>query len=195
MYNSLFMKKHLIFLLFISCLGLLAFGYETGFYSLSCTGINNEAIPFDQYRGKKVLVIVLPLTAEDSLSVTPQQLFNLASKHKDSLVIIGVPGEETGYTDLKKDQVKNLYTNLPANFILTAGMQVAKSSGEQQAELFKWLTDVKKNKYFDKEVKGTGHKFFVNGHGQLYAVFGPRLKLSHPIIETVLSRPGSGSNH
>lgn len=188
------MKKHLIILFIIGCMGLLAFGYEIGFYSLTCTGIDNKAISFEQFKGKKVMVIVLPVSEEDSLRVTPGQLFKLAVKHKDSLVIIGVPGEEFGYTDAKKGQVKDLYTNMPANFMLAAGMNVQKSSGQHQAALFQWLTDVKKNKYFNKEVKGVGQKFFVNGYGQLYAVFGSGLKLSNPVIETVLSRPGSSRN-
>jgi glutathione peroxidase len=188
------MKKYIISLIISGCIGLLAFGYEIGFYSLSCTGINNETIPFEQYKGKKVLVIVLPLAANDSSMVTLQQLSGLAGKHKDSLVIIGVPGEEFGYTDSNKEQVKNLYANMPANFMLTAGMKVTKSSGQEQAALFQWLTDVKKNRHFDRNVSGVGDKFFINGHGQLYAVFGPGFQLSNPVIETVLSRPGSSGN-
>lgn len=189
------MKKYLILLMTAFSLSIMAFRYADSFYDLSFTSMNTDSVSLRQFKGKRVLIIVLPLSRQDSMSVTPQQIFNLAGRYKDSLMILGVPGEETGYRDSGKEQVKTLYENLPSNFILTSGMKVAKSSGQNQASLFQWLTDVKKNKFFDKDVRGTGQKFFVNRYGQLYAVLGPQLQLSNSIIDTVLSRPGSSGIH
>jgi glutathione peroxidase-family protein len=105
-------------------------------------------------------------------------------------VIIGVSGEETGYTEAKKEEVRALYANEPANFILAEGMKVSKVSGENQSPLFEWLTDINKNKFFDRDVTETGQKFFVNRYGHLYAVIGAQVKLSHPIIGKILSERG-----
>jgi glutathione peroxidase len=182
------MKKYLFFLLSVGAL--MAFSYTGGFYELVLSTMNNETVNLQQFRGKRVMVIILPVSSEDSVNITPGQIAALATSQKDSLVIIGVPSEETGYTDAKKEQVKALYANEPDNFILASGMKVSKSSGENQSPFFQWLTDKNKNNFFDKDVTETGQKFFVNRYGHLYAVIGANVKLTHPIIGKILAERG-----
>jgi Glutathione peroxidase len=183
------MKKYLFSLIMV--FSLTAFCYiEGGFYDQPLTTMNNEAVNLHQFEGKRIVIVILPLSIEDSTGVTPEQIATLAINQKDSLVIIGVPGEEAGYSDAMKEQVKTLYVNEPANFILTSGMKVAKSSGGNQSSLFQWLTDINKNKFFDRDVTETGQKFFVNKYGHLYAVMGAHIKLSDPIMRRILAERG-----
>jgi len=182
------MKKYL----FLSCFafGLTAFSFPGSFYDLPVTTISNGMLNLYRFHGKRIMIVILPLSGGDSTSITPGQIAGLAAGQKDSLIIIGVPGVEMGYTDALKGQVQTLYANMPANFILTSGMKTSRSSGQSQAPFFQWLTDIKKNGFFDKDAKETGEKFFVNKYGHLYAVMGSQVKLSTPIIDRVLSEHG-----
>lgn len=182
------MKKYLVFL--IVAVGSMAFTFSVIFYDLPLATIDNGAVDLHRLEGRRVLIILLPLTLDDSLSVTPGEIAALADTYRDSLTIIGVPGEEAGYTDAAKERVRTLYANEPANFILASGMKVSKSSGQGQSPLFQWLTDISKNGFFDRDAGETGQKFFVNRYGRLYAVMGAHVKLSNPIIVRALSERG-----
>lgn len=114
----------------------------------------------------------------------------LAMNRIDSLIIIGVPGEELGYNEGSKKRLKGYYANMPANFILAGITKVSKASGQRQSLLFKWLTDRRKNGLFDIDAKEAGEKFFINKYGRLYAVMGPRVSLSSPIMSRILSERG-----
>src|SRR6185503_2574630 len=105
------MKKYLVFL--IVAVGLMAFTFSVIFYDLPLATIDNGAVDLHRLEGRRVLIILLPLTAGDSLSVTPGEIAALANTYSDSLTIIGVPGEETGYTDTAKERVMALYANEP----------------------------------------------------------------------------------
>jgi glutathione peroxidase len=159
-------------------------------YNQPLKDIDGNTIQLSGYNDKKILFIVLPVTTQDS-AVTPAQLTTLANKYAGSLVVVGVPAEEWGFTPAIKAQVKSLYSGQPSNFILAEGMKVKKSSGEQQSPLFQWLTDKNHNKLFDREVSGTGEKFFVDEEGRLYGVIGKNLQLSNPITDRIVTKTKS----
>ena len=160
---------------------------QDSIYSILLNTIDGAPVNLESFRGRKMLIIVLPLSAQDT-SVSIAELNRIQTRYGDSLIVIGVPAEEFGYTASLRQQVKNLYSTQPAGFILAEGMKVKKTSGAGQSPLFQWLTDRNKNRYFNSDVRGTGHKFFVDESGRLYAVIGPQLALSNPVIEKILSK-------
>jgi glutathione peroxidase len=166
---------------------LTGFTYGDGFYQQSFRKMDGPPVDLSVYHGRKILFVILPVSAMDT-SITPSELDALGTAYPDSLVIVGIPAEEFGYTNSIKNQVKDLYSNQPSNFILAQSMHVTKSSGQDQHPLFQWLTDIDKNKFFDRDVTAVGQKFFVNSHGQLYAVTGPHVRLSNPIMQRIISR-------
>jgi glutathione peroxidase len=159
-------------------------------YNQPLKDIDGNTIQLSGYSDKKILFIILPVSGEDS-AVTPAQLTTLANKYAGSLVVIGVPAEEWGFTSSIKAQVKSLYSGQPSNFILAEGMKVKKASGEQQSQLFQWLTDKNRNKHFDREIMGTGEKFFVDEDGALYGVIGKSLQLSNPLTDRIITKTRS----
>jgi glutathione peroxidase len=159
-------------------------------YNQPLKDIDGNTIQLSSHSDKKILFIVLPVSGEDS-AVTPAQLTTLANKYASSLVVIGIPAEEWGFTLSLKTQVKALYSGQPSNFILAEGMKVKKASGEQQSPIFQWLTDKDRNKHFDHEISGTGEKFFVDEEGTLYGVIGKNLKLSNPLTDRIVTKTRS----
>jgi glutathione peroxidase len=175
--------KYLLSLIAITAL--LSFRYLDDIYNIALKTIDGTKIELSQYRGKKILFIVLPLSSQDT-TVSISQISQLQTKYQSSLVVIGIPAEETGYKSSDADNLKKLYKDASANFIIAEGMKVKK--GSEQSSLFQWLTSKEKNHHFDQDVQGVGAKFFVDEAGELYAVMGPRLKLTSPVIDKIIAR-------
>ncbi|MCU7549222.1 hypothetical protein OCK74_08850 [Chitinophagaceae bacterium LB-8] len=178
--------KYILSLLLLA--SLCSFSFLDDLYSLSLNTLEGKKVELGSFRGKKLLFVVLPLSAQDT-SFRMGELEALQHKYDTSLIVIGVPAEETGFEKTKETELKALYKNMPATFILAEGMKVKKSAGAEQSPLFQWLTNKSKNHHFDQDVLGTGHKFFVDERGELYAVMGPKIALAHPVMERILSKP------
>jgi glutathione peroxidase len=169
---------------FLSIVFLIAFGGEE-IYNVPLKNIDGSAIDLSAHKGRKMLIMVLPGSEEDG-KMTISKLTSFASKHS-SLIVIGVPATEWGYRDTSKSQLKNLYKNLPPNFLLVEGMRVQKE-GAAQSPIFQWLTDKNKNGLYDRDVPGVGEKFFIDEQGKLYGVLGASLDLDSPIMERILTK-------
>jgi glutathione peroxidase len=167
--------------------GMLSFTYFQGIYNLPLKTIDGKQINLEDYRGKKILFIILPLADTDT-SLSTADLSYIQTKYPNSLVVIGIPAEEAGFKKEDEARLKNLYKNQAPNFILSEGIRVKKTSGSSQSLVFQWLTDKERNGHFNTDVQGPGHKFFVNEQGVLYAVIGARTKLTHPVIDKILSK-------
>lgn len=169
---------------FIILVVLFAFRLAGGIYDITLNSIDGNKIDLNTCRGKKILFVVLPLSATDT-TLSRAELLALQTKYKQSLVIIGLVAEEAGYKKSQKAGLKELYGD-QNGFLLTEPLHVKK--GPKQSPLLSWLTTKDKNQHFDQDVQGVGQKFFVNEEGQLYGVLGPHCKLSNPVIDRVLSR-------
>jgi glutathione peroxidase len=177
------MKYYFGFILFAI---VTAFPLADSFYSLPLRNIDGMAIDLSSFKGKKIMIVVLPIASGDN-SITIEDLNAIQSKY-ENLAIIGIPANETGYRIEDKTQVKSRYSNLNSGFVLAEGMKVSKEAGEAQSPLFAWLTQIEKNGYFNTNVQGSGDKFFVNSEGRLYAVMSGNIRLFNPLIDKILSR-------
>lgn len=172
---------------FISLIALtvfISFSPSGDIYSLAIKTLDGNNMELNQYKGKKIFFVVLSLSGEDA-TIKPNQLAQLQDKYKNTLVVIGVPSIEAGFKASDADKLNNLYKD--AHIIITEGMNVKK--GEQQSALFNWLTHKDQNRHFDQDVQGVGSKFFVDESGELYAVMGANLTLTHPLMEKILTKP------
>lgn len=164
---------------------LFSFQQVNGIYDIALKTIDGNATVLSQYKGKKLLFLVLPPPSLDP-RVSVQEIAQLQAKYQSSLLIIGIPAYEEGYKKQDVDNLIKTYRADSANIILTEGMNVKKGTG--QSPLFQWLTNKDMNRHFDREVQGGGSKFFVDEGGNLYAVMGPELKLTSPLIDRILSK-------
>lgn len=174
--------KYILSLIILSVV--LSFRPLDGIYDIALRNIDGNKIELRQYRGKKLLFIVLPLSAQDT-TLSINDITRLQTKYQSSLVVIGIPSEEEGYKTQNPDRLKEIYRGA-TNIIIAEGMKVKKGSG--QSSLFQWLTSKDQNRHFDQDVRGIGNKFFVDEEGELYAVLGPNLKITNPLMDRILSR-------
>lgn len=164
---------------------LLSFRTSDGIYDITLKNIDGNNIELSQYKGKKLLFLVLPLSTQDT-TVSINDIAGLQTKYQNSLVVIGIPSEEAGYKTQDADKLKKIYTDASANIIIAEGMKVKKGTG--QSSLFQWLTNKDMNHHFDQDVQGVGSKFFVDEKGELYAVMGSKLALTNPLMDRILAR-------
>ncbi|MBG9375209.1 glutathione peroxidase [Panacibacter sp. DH6] len=135
------------------------------FYSLSAKNNKGEAMSFEQFRGKKVLLVN---TASDC-GYTPQyaDLEKLYTQYKDKLVILGFPANDFGEQEKGSNEeiASFCQVNYGVTFPLMAKSTVIKKPG--QNDVFKWLSDKTKNGWNDQEPTWNFCKYLVNEDGEL----------------------------
>ncbi len=110
-----------------------SFRFADGIYTQPIKTLEGKKVDLSQYKGKKILFVIVPHSASDT-TVSLEQLSALQTKYESSLVVIGVLSEESGFKKGDEDKLKKLYKDQKSNFILTEGMKVKK--GETQTPLF-----------------------------------------------------------
>lgn len=176
------MRLLLFFLLYFAC----ANSYADSIYDLSITTINGKTIPFNNFKGKKILIVVLPLSPTDTL--LPVNELKAVQARYPSLVVIGIISLEAGFKKTDKEKIKKMYKGMPPGFILTEAIKATKAAGQNQAPVLQWLTHRQRNKHFDEDIKAPGYKFFIDERGELYGALDPKVKISSPFIDRVIQR-------
>jgi hypothetical protein len=117
-----------------------------------------------------------------------QQLVRFMQQHDTTKYQpVGILSIEDGYMPALDTAIAQQYGEaIQLGLLLTAGMQVRKEAGSNQASLIQWLTDKDSNGHYDEDADETGKKFFVSGDGELFAVLGKPLSLDDPIVERIL---------
>ncbi len=140
------------------------------FYTLNATKINGKTIDFNQFKGKKVLVVN---TASDC-GYTAQlgEFQKLHEQFKDRLCIIGFPSndfkeQETG----SNEEIANFCSiNFMIDFDLTEKTCVRKTNA--QNKVFEWLTHEFLNGWNNYQPAWNFTKYLIDENGKLTYIFG-----------------------
>lgn len=172
---------------FLLLLMILALPGATDLYSIHVTGIDGQDKPMSDFAGKKLLIIVLPVTTTSADSQYLQRVGQVSRTYADSLNVIGVPAFEYGFATANQSAIAQRYAGLIGSPVfITSGMYV-KLSSTKQHPLFSWLTHSAQNGVFDEEVKGVGQKYFIDGNGQLYGVLSAAFTLRDSLMTRLLN--------
>ena len=175
----------------IALILLLSFRPPNSIYDITLKDINGNSIALSQFKGKKLLFIVLPVSDQDT-TVSAGDIARLQTKYQGSLVIIGIPSEEGGYKIQDAAKLKRIYRDVSPSIIIAQCMKVKK--GEGQSTLFQWLTNKDMNRHFNQDAEEAGNKFFLDEGGDLYAVLGSRISLTNPLLDRVITRQQGRKN-
>jgi len=160
---------------------LAAFVSVNNFYSYSVTTWDGKDISLDQYRGKKVLLVVLPASKTTQDSILLVAMDSLVTF--DTIAIIGIPSYEDGFQDDSLESLTTWYKSLAGDsIVITQGMNTRKTS-PYQSDLFAWLTSKDLNGHFDQDVMGAGTKYLINEAGELYGVGSSESLLTDDFIK------------
>lgn len=181
--NTLLLIAALSFFLFTSIQSC-AQSTQKKLHDFSVTDINGEKFDLKTLKGKKVMIV----NVASKCGLTPQyeELQSLYEKYSDrNFVIIGFPAnnfkeQEPG----SNTEIKEFCSlNYGVTFPLMAKISVA---GDDQAPLYKWLTQKSENGKIDQEVTWNFQKFLIDEEGNLVDVVMPKESpMSEKIIEWI----------
>lgn len=143
----------------------------TSFYALSATGNNGTMFRFSELEGKNVLIVN---TASDcGYTAQYEELQKLYERYNDRLVVIAFPANDFKEQEKADDAAIADFCklNYGVQFPLMKKSIVIK--GDQQNEVFQWLTDKNKNGWNDKAPEWNFSKYLVNENGELTGYFSP----------------------
>ena len=153
-------------------------------YDLSVQLNTGNLFRFDSLKGKKILIV----NTASNCGYTDQyeDLEKLYEKYKGKLAVIGFPANDF------KEQEKGTDDEIAAFCKLNYGISfpLARKStvikGEQQHEVYQWLTDKQKNGWNDKQPSWNFSKYLINENGELIKYFDPAVSpLSDEVIRTI----------
>lgn len=154
---------------------------EKSFYDFKMKDIDGNEVDFNQYRGKKVLVV----NVASKCGYTPQyaELQELNEKYGNEIAILGFPannfgGQEPG----TNEDIKQFCTeNYGVTFQMFDKVSV---KGVDKHPLYRWLSDKDLNGWNDKEPSWNFCKYFIDENGQLKKFFPSSVK---PMDEEIIS--------
>lgn len=139
--------------------------------------IGDDEINFNKYKGKKVVI----LNVASKCGYTPQyadwQAFH--EKYGKKVVVLGFPANNFGGQEPGSDE--EIATFCQKNYGVTFQMfDKVDVVGENQAPLYKWLSDKSLNGWNDKAPTWNFCKYVVDEKGQLTHFFASKVKPTDP---------------
>jgi glutathione peroxidase len=157
------------------------------FYDLKTKTIDGKEFNFSQLKGKKVLIV----NTASKCGYTPQyeDLQKLYDTYKDQkFIIIGFPANNfMSQEPAENSQIKEFCTkNYGVTFPMMEKISV---KGEDENQIYKWLTKKELNGKMDSEVKWNFQKYMIDEKGNLVDVaYSKEKPMSDKIVNWIKSK-------
>lgn len=154
-------------------------------YSLSIADVNDGSINFNNYRGKKILIVN---TATGNTAANQQlvQLQQLYQQNQDSLVVIAFPSNSFGREPGTNQQVKSL---MQGTYGVTFPIAVKTwVRGDSANIVYQWLSSKLQNEMMNSRVIRDYQKYLVDGTGRLIAKFDSSVSPLNAAIQDAINR-------
>lgn len=137
---------------------------KSSIYDIKIKSLAGESIDLSEFKGKKILFV--NTASECGFTGQYEGLQKLHETYKNDLVVIGLPcnqfgGQEPGNANQIQSFCK---VNYGVDFLMTEKIDV---KGENQHELYKWLTNKDVNGNKSSTVKWNFQKYLVDEEGNL----------------------------
>jgi glutathione peroxidase len=156
------------------------------FYSLNAIANNGSTTTFDNFKGKKVLLV----NTASNCGYTNQyeELQQLQNQFQNKLVIIGFPANDFKEQEKGTDEeiAQFCKVNFGVTFPLMKKSIVIKSA--QQNPVFKWLTDAAQNGWNNQAPSWNFSKYLVSESGELTNYFDPSVSPVSKEIKQALEK-------
>lgn len=141
---------------------------NSSLYDITITGINGKEIDLKQYKGKKILFV--NVASQCGFTGQYKGLQELYETYKDKLVVIGVPCNQFGAQE--PGTITEIQSFCSLNYAITFPMTTKINvKGEEQHELYQWLTQKTNNGKKNSTVKWNFQKYLVDEDGRLIDYF------------------------
>lgn len=150
------------------------------FYDFKMISIDGQEIDFSKYKGKKVLIV--NVASKCGYTKQYDELEKLNKEYGDKVTILGFPANNFGGQEPGTNEEINNFCKL--NFGVTFQMfEKISVKGDDQADLYKWLSKKELNGWNDKEPSWNFCKYLINEKGELVKFYSSAVK---PLSEEIL---------
>jgi glutathione peroxidase len=151
------------------------------FYDFTANSIDGKKIDFKNYKGKKVLVV--NVASKCGYTSQYKELEKLHKEFGDKVIVLGFPANNFGRQEPGTNQeIKTFCTsNYGVSFQMFEKVSV---TGNDQHELFKWLSTKELNGKIDKSPSWNFCKYLIDENGQVVAFFPSSTK---PLSDDIVS--------
>jgi glutathione peroxidase len=169
--------------LFLICL-IVSSVLVVSIYSLSVADVDNGSINFNNYRGKKIL-IVNTATGNSQANQQIAELQQLYLQYQDSLVIIAFPSNSFGNEPGTNAEIKSM---MQGTYGVTFPIAVKSwVRGDSANIIYKWLSDKLQNEMMNSKATRDYQKYLINGSGKLVAKFDSIVNPLNARIQNAIS--------
>lgn len=153
---------------------------KANIYQFKTEDLSGDAFDFSTLKGKKILIV----NTASKCGLTPQyeQLEALYKEYKDqNFVIIGFPANNFASQEPGTNDEIGAFCqkNYGVTFPMMAKVSV---KGDDQNEIYQFLTQKSKNGVQDSEVEWNFQKYLLNEKGELEKVISPKTLPTDPEI-------------
>ncbi len=141
------------------------------FYTLKGTLNNGDQFDFRALKGKKILIV----NTASNCGYTDQyeDLQSVFSQHGSNLMVIGFPSNDFKEQEKGSDEEIAAFCKLNYGVSFPLMKKSAVKKGNDQNEVYQWLTDPAKNGWNSQAPEWNFSKYLVNEEGVLTHYFGP----------------------
>jgi len=144
--------------------------------------VNGRAIDLDNYAGKKLLYIILPMTPDTALI---NQVERFQMKFSNKIVVIGLVNLKGKAADTITRQYSKLVNE---GMLLSEGLKRRNAGSTQRTSVIEWICE-KRSASAENERKEIGSKYFISEDGRLYATLGADVSLDSPLMPSIVNTP------
>lgn len=150
-------------------------------YSLSVPAISSGSIDFQNYQGKKILLVNIALSGQDIVQLSElEQFYQL---HKDSVVVVGFPSNSFGNTSQSNSEIRELLDSYGITFPVAVKSEVEDINANV---VYRWLLNPAENGSHKVEIIEDFQKVLIGKTGKIQGVFSSSLHPQSTFIKTAL---------
>ncbi len=152
------------------------------FYDFEMRSIDGKMIDFEEFKGKKVLLV----NVASECGFTPQyeDLQKLHELYGNKVAVLGFPANNFGKQEPGSNEEIALFCS--QNYGVTFQMfEKISVKGEDKHPLYQWLSNKKYNGWNDEEPSWNFCKYLVNEKGELVAFFPSKVE---PLSDELLAK-------
>lgn len=157
---------------------------QTSIYTIQVIANNNDSLFLEKYKGKKLLLV----NTASNCGYTAQynELETLYKRYRDKLVIIAFPSNDFRGQEPHADSTIAQFCKLNYGVTFPVMKKGSVLKGENQIEIYKWLTDETNNGWCNKEPTWNFCKYLINEEGMLTYFFKQGVSpLDKRVIEAI----------
>jgi glutathione peroxidase len=146
---------------------LLVLSWSVSIYTFTSNGINNQEINFNDFRGKKILIVNIATSGEHIQQLA--ELEQLYQQYQDSLVVVAFPSNSFGNESHSNAELLTIIQN--TYHLSFPVSELVSVTGEEAHAVYRWIASQDDNGVLHSTVKEDFKKYLISSTGNIIGIF------------------------